>query len=273
MRRYYVSDRNRNKVRTLLNWQASDQLSVQGGVDLNKDRYSDSTYGLQDTKGWAVNLDGTYALGADLSANVFYTYENQRSVAASNSYTANNTTSVLANSQPGAVGLSGNGCDGFTTLQQRNNNNKVDPCLNWSAAMLDKANTVGLGVTKKLSALDLTGNLVFSRAHWDNAVSGGSWVNNLRNGPGGPPTTIAAFFIPATAWPTVTTDTADLRLTARYTINMQSVRVAYSYVRMRNADPSYDGMQLGSVNTLLPSSEQPFSYGVNVFGVSYILSF
>jgi MtrB/PioB family decaheme-associated outer membrane protein len=273
MRRYYVADRNRDKVRTLLSWQVSEPLSLQGGVDLSNDHYPDSRYGLQDAKGWAVDLDGTYALGEDMSVNVFYTYENQRSVTASNSYTANSNTAAIANGQPGVVGLSGNGCDGYTTLQQRNNNNKVDPCLDWSSAMLDKANTVGLGLRRKLALLDLTGDLVFSRARWDNNVSGGNWANNIGNGPGAPPTAIAAFFIPAIAWPAVTTDTTELRLSAKYTVNAHSVRVGYSYMRMRSADPTYEGMQIGSVSTLLPSSEQPFRYGVSLVGVSYILSF
>jgi hypothetical protein len=273
MRRYYVANRNRGKVRTMLNWQATDALSFQGGLDLNKDNYPDSTYGVQDVKGWAANLDGTYALGDETSVDLFYTYEDQRSITAGNSYTANSNASTIANGQPGAVGLSGNSCDGYTSLLQRNNNNKVDPCLDWSTNMLDRANTVGLGLRKKAGLLDLTGNVIFSRARWDNSVSGGNWANNILNGPGGPPTTIAAYFIPATDWPTVTTDTAELRLNAKYTLRRQSVRVGYSYMHMTSADAAYEGMQLGSLSGVLPTREQPFNYGVNVFGVSYILSF
>ncbi len=64
-------------------------------------------------------------------------------------------------------------------------------------------------------------------------MTGGNWANNILNGPGAPPTTIAAFFIPATPLPTVTTDTAELRLNGRYTITKaQSLRVAYTYLRM-----------------------------------------
>ena len=164
MRRYFVADRNRNKVRTLLNWQATERLSFQGGVDFTGEHYPTSIYGVQDAKIWAVNLDGTYALADDLSANVFYTYENQRSITAGNTYTANSNVASIANSQPGVVGLSGNSCDSYTTLQQRNNNNKLDPCLDWSANMLDKVNTLGVGLRKQASKLDLTGNLIFTRA-------------------------------------------------------------------------------------------------------------
>ena len=274
MRRYHVADRNRDKVRTLLTWQATEGLSFQGGVNFNRDDYLNSTYGLQSAKGWAVNFDGTYALADGMSANVFYIYENQRSITAGNTYTANSNAATIANSQPGVVGLSGNGCDGYTTLLQRNLNGKLDPCLDWSADMLDKANTFGFGLSKKASKLDLTGNVVLTRARWENTMSGGNWANNILNGPGAAPTTIAAWFIPATSTPTVTTDTAEARLGGKYTISdLQSVRVAYAYLHMKSADWAYEGMQFGSINTVLPSNEQPFNYSVNVVGVSYILTF
>jgi MtrB/PioB family decaheme-associated outer membrane protein len=276
MRRYFVADRNRDKVRSSLDWQATDELSLHGGLDYNTDNYPHSTYGVQDARGWAVNLDGTYALGDDLSLNAFYTYEDQRSITAGNTYTANSNVAAITNGQPGVVGLSGNSCDGYTTLQQRNNNNKLDPCLNWSADMLDKVHTLGFGLRKKANALDLTGNLILTRARSDNNVSGGNWANNILDGPGAAPTTIAAWFISASPLPTVTTDTAEVRLNGKYTIDKrQSVRVAYSFLRMKASDWVYDGMQIGAgtIAGVLPSNEQGFNYTVNVVGVSYILSF
>jgi MtrB/PioB family decaheme-associated outer membrane protein len=274
MRRYFVADRNRNRVRSLLSWQATERLSFQGGVDVTGDHYPSSFYGLQDAKIWATDVDGTYALADNLSANAFYTYETQRSITAGNTYTANSNVASIANSQPGVVGLSGNSCDPYTTLQQRNNNNKLDPCLNWSANMLDKANTLGVGLRKQASKLDLTGNLILTWQRWDNNVRGGNWANNILNGPGAAPTTIAAYFIPAAPLPTVTVETTELRLDGKYAISAhQMVRVAYSYLHMNNADWMYEGMQFGSLSSVLPSNEQPFNYGVHVVGVSYVLSF
>jgi decaheme-associated outer membrane protein, MtrB/PioB family len=274
MRRYFVADRNRNKVRSLVNWQTTDQLSFQGGLDFTGDKYPGSTYGLQDARVLAMNLDGTYALREGFSADVFYTYENQRSITAGNTYTANSNVAAINNGQPGVVGLSGNGCDGYTTLQQRNNNNKMDPCLNWSANMLEKVNTLGLGLRMQASKLDLTGSLIFTRQRWDNNVRGGNWANNILNGPGAAPTTIAAWFIPATPLPTVSVNTAELRLIGKYAISKsQSMRVSYAYVHMKDTDWMYEGMQFGSLSGQLPTNEQPFNFGVNVVGVSYVLAF
>jgi MtrB/PioB family decaheme-associated outer membrane protein len=274
MRRYYVADRDRNRVRSSLAWQAGDSLSVQGGLDLNDDDYPASVYGVQHAKGWAGSFDVGYALGDDFTASVFYTYEHQRVLTAGNSYTANNNTALLTNGQAGVVGLSGNACDSFTTLQQRNNNNKLDPCLNWTADMLDNVDTIGVGLRKMVGSLDLVGNVTLSRARWDNTVAGGSWANNILDGPGAAPTTIAAFFVPAAPAPTIATDTSELHLSGTYAIDkLQSLRLSYTYMRMRSNDLAYEGMQLGSVSTLLPTNEQAFSYSVNVVGVSYVLNF
>jgi MtrB/PioB family decaheme-associated outer membrane protein len=274
MERYYVADRNRNKVRTLLTWQPADQFTLQGRVDLNRDQYPSSTYGLQHSKGWSANLDGTYTPTDTLSLNVFYTYDNQQSTTAGNTYTANSAAATISGGQASAVGLSGNSCDGYTTLLQRNNNNKLDPCLNWSAAMLDKVNTLGFGVTKKAESLELTGTAILTRARGDNNVSGGNWANSLLAGSAAPPTTIAAYFIAAAPLPTVVTNSAEVRLNARYALpHDQSLHVAYAYLRMRSSDWAYDGMQLGTLNAQLPTFEQPFSYTVNVVSLSYVLRF
>lgn len=277
MRRYYVADRDRDKVRTALNWQATDAFSVQGGVDFNRDDYPDSTYGLQHAKTWAANLDGSVALSDKVSADVFYSYENLNSGGAGNSYTANSNAGTITNSQPGVVGLSGNACDGYTTLQQRNNNNKVDPCLNWFTDMRDIVHTVGFSLLGKdvgSPNLELAGNLIVSRARSDNNVSGGNWANNLLSGPGAAPTSIAAYFIPATALPTVPTTTTEVRVDGKYSMGKgRLLRAAYTYLRMRSGDWAYEGMQMGSLSGVLPTNEQPFNYGVNVFGVSYVITF
>jgi MtrB/PioB family decaheme-associated outer membrane protein len=277
MRRYFVADRNRDKVRVSASWQATVEMSFQGSLDYNKDHYADAIYGLQDTNTWAANIEGTYAVGTDFTLSAFYTYEDLNAGSAGNTYTANNNTATITGGQAGAVGLAGNGCDSYTTLQQRNNNNKLDPCLNWFTNRIDKVNSVGVTLVGKGvwdSPVDLTGNLILTRARSDNNVTGGNWANNLLNGPGGAPTTIAAYFIAATALPTVTTDTAELRVNGRYAITKaQALHVVYTYMRMTSADWAYEGMQFGSMSGVLPSSEQPFNYSVHVVGVSYVLSF
>ena len=142
MRRFFVADRNRDKVRAAVNWQASEQFSLQGGLDYNRDDFNDSVYGLQNAKSWALNLDGSYSVSQDLVASMFYTYEDLRSNSAGNSYTANST----ATSVGGFTAISG-GC--FATIALRNASNKIDPCDNWSTDIRDKVDTAGFAMAWK----------------------------------------------------------------------------------------------------------------------------
>jgi hypothetical protein len=279
MRRYYVADRDRDKVRSMLGWQATEAFSLQAGVDFNRDNYPSSTYGLQQTKVWGANVDGNYALSDKISADLFYGYDNIHNSSAGNSYTANSNTGTIANSQPGVVGLSGNTCNPYTTLLQRNNNNKIDPCLDWQSAMLDNVHTVGFSFIDKrfLSPkLDLTANLIVSRARSTNTVAGGNWQNNLLTGPGAPPTTTAAYYIASTPMPTVPTTSSEIRLDGRYELGKGHVlRLSYAYLRMTSSDWQYDGMQMGmgTLSGVLPTNEQPFNYHDHMFGVSYVVTF
>jgi MtrB/PioB family decaheme-associated outer membrane protein len=277
MRRYYVSDRDRNKLRAYTTWQATPEFSLQAKVDYNKDDYTDAVYGLQQTNTWAASVEGAYAVGSDLSLSAFYTYEDLSAGSAGNTYTANSNVATLAGAQAGAIGLSGNTCDSYTTLQQRNNYNKLDPCLNWFTNRVDKVNSAGASMLGKGLwdlPLDVSGNFVLSHARSDNNVSGGNWANNLLVGPGAPATTIAAFFIPATPLPTVSTDSIELRVQGMYHIKpSQTLHLVYDFMHMTNTDWAYESMQFGSAATILPTNEQPFNYSVHVVGVSYVVTF
>ena len=271
-RRYYVSDRNRNRLRSAIDWQSTEKLSLEGGIDVTADDYVDARYGLQSSTGYDVNVDATYAVADGVTATAFYTFERRRALTDGNTYTANNNTASLN----GFTALSGNSCDPFTTLQQRNNNNKLDPCLDWSALMRDRIHTLGFTLAKKTDKVTAGADVIYARARSTNDVSGGSWVNNPLALAGAPAGTIAAYLVPATPLPVVSTDTLDLRLNGTYAVSpRQSLRLVYDYMRMRSADWAYDGMQIGigTPSGVLPTQETPFNYGVHVIGVSYVITF
>jgi hypothetical protein len=122
--------------------------------------------------------------------------------------------------------------------------------------------------------LDVTASLIFARARSDNNVSGGNYVANPFAVLGAPAGTIAAFFIPGTALPTVTTDTTGLRLNGRYAIDKaRSVRLVYSYAHMKSADYAYTSMQDGAIAGQFPTFETAPNFTVHVIGVSYIQQF
>jgi MtrB/PioB family decaheme-associated outer membrane protein len=275
MRRYNMADRNRDKVRSSLNWQANEQLSFQGGVDFNNDDYKNSAYGLQKAKSWALNLDSTFAASENLSLTAYYTYEDQSSVSAGNNYAQNNNGTGANGSVNGQTAVGG-GC--YATVATRNQNNKLDPCENWSLNMKDKIDTLGLNVRHKGLAsgrLDMAGDLTFTQARTNYGTAGGVYANNPFAVAGVAANTItAAYYIPAADLPEVKTTIIGLRVTGKYMLDKSSaVRVGYSFQRMKTTDYAYAGMQYGTLATVLPTSEQSPNYTVHSLGAAYIYSF
>jgi MtrB/PioB family decaheme-associated outer membrane protein len=272
MRRFAFADRDRNKARAAVTWQASDKLSLQGGLDYNKDDYTHSVFGLTSSESWALNLDGTFAVTDAFSANAFYTYEDMRSRSAGASYSSGAITNTAT-----VGGVAGNtvvsgGC--FSTVLDKNENAKIDPCLNWGTDMRDKVDTAGMGVRYKgamAGRLDLGGDLVYSRARTNNGMTGGTYANNPAAVAGRPAVVPAAIFIPAADLPTVTTNTIEVKLTGQYAIdNASGVRLLYWFQRLQSNDYAYAGMQYGTITSVIPTNEQAPNYRVHVVGVSYV---
>jgi hypothetical protein len=86
---YDQTNRDRNKLRASINWQASDKLSLTGSGSYTKDNYYDSTYGLQGVKNLGLTLEGAYALNEDVAATLYYTYEKGDTNSAGNSFGSN----------------------------------------------------------------------------------------------------------------------------------------------------------------------------------------
>lgn len=276
MRRFNMADRNRNKVRGSVNWDATDALSLQGGLDYDKDDYHNSVYGLKNAETWAFNLEGSYSVSSDLAAQAFYTHEDIKSQSAGISYAANSNTAFVG--QAGNTIVSG-GC--FATVLAKNSNAKIDSCSNWSTDMRDKVDTFGAGFKYKNlmgGRLEVVGDLVYTHARTDIGVAGGSYVNNpfalAAPAPALAPGVAAVFFIPAANMPTATTKTIELRLGGQYELDkVSALRVLYWYQHLRSNDYVYDGMQFGTLTNVLPTDEQPFNYNVHVVGVTYIYRF
>jgi hypothetical protein len=265
LRRFNMSDRDRNKLRSSVDWQASDKLSLQAGVDYDYDNY-DAKFGLQDSRTWAVNLDGTYAVSEDFSTSVFFNHEDLRTSMDSDAYGTNSNAGSAVD-----AALHG-GC--YDTILHKNRNAKVDECLKWSTNMHDRVDTLGFSFIRKnllASKLDLGGDLVFSRARTMVDVSGGSYVTGVSpataaNGP--------VYYIGASNFPTVKTDTVELKLNGKYSLSKTSaVNLGYSFQHMRATDYAYEGMQTGSITNVLPTSEKAPSYNVHTVGATYIYKF
>ena len=272
MQRFNQADRDRNKVRATIDWQALEQLSLQAGVEYIDDNYSNSVYGLTSGKNLSANLEATWQASEDLSANVYYTYMEQQLQSGGISYSAGAITNTAT-----VGGVAGNtvvsgGC--FATVVDKNMNAKIDPCLNWNANERDKVNTLGLGFNWKGlmdRKLEFIGDAVFSWAKTTTGVTGGTYANSPFAVAGRPAVVPAAFFIPATDMPAVTNNTIELRLIAQYNIDKKSsVRFMYMWGQLHSTDYAYDGTQYGTITSVMPTNQTAPNYNVSVFGLSYV---
>jgi MtrB/PioB family decaheme-associated outer membrane protein len=274
MRRFMAADRDRHKVRATVDWQATEKLALQGLGDYNDDDYINSTYGLRKATSWAASLDAAYTLTKDFVADLFYTYDNQRFFSRGDAYGTNSATTFVG--QAADTIVSG-GC--FATVAAKNASAKIDPCLNWSKNSRDKIDTVGFALRRKnliSGKLELTGELLYTRARTDTAVGGGSYVNNpyAQAAPAPALGTAAVFFIPAANYPTIRNDEISIRSSATYAFSKAaSLRAFYMFQRLMATDWKYDGMQFGTGTNYMPTLEKAPSYTVHVAGLSLLYIF
>ena len=92
LRRFMEADRNRHKVFSDLNWEATDKLSIHGNGEYTDDDYLNSTYGLKKDVFWEASLDASYAASENVVADVFYTYDNRHAPTRGDAYGTNTST-------------------------------------------------------------------------------------------------------------------------------------------------------------------------------------
>lgn len=276
LRRYMEADRNRHKVSSDLDWQASQKFSLHGNGEFNDDDFVNSAYGLKKDVIWEASMDAGYAVSENLIADVFYTYDNQRLLARGDAYGSNSATAFVGQAADTAVS---GGC--FSTVAAKNASAKIDPCLNYPKSDRDKIDSLGFSVSRKnlLSGnLQLATQVMYTRARTDTAASGGSYVNNplalAAPAPALPSGTAAVFFIPAANYPTVRDDEITVTPTAQYVIKKRATLQAfYLFQKMMSSDWIYQGMQYGTGTSFLPSNESAPNYAISAGGLSLVFVF
>ncbi len=288
---YNMAKRNRDRVRASLDWQASDALSLQGGVDYKHDNYPDSSYGLLKSTDWAFSLDGDLRLGEDLSLSAFYNHEDQSNDSAGNSASNGSVSASAAagtayKTATGATGTnstvaggciassSTTGLTNPTQFQIYNNNTKISPCTGWTSDIHDRADTIGLAFKKNhlvVPKLALSGDVSYTRSVTSNGMGGGnysapSYAAYAANAP-------AETYVNATALPDVVVNSLQLRLLGSYRLSKDSsVRLGYTFTHLQVTDYTYPStMPAYTSSSVMPAMAQAPGYSVSTVGVSYTL--
>jgi len=265
---FFLANRNRQKIRSLLNWDANERISLQAGFDWNMDRF-DTTYGLQKADGYAINLTATAVVNEALSFNGFYTYEDfntqQNSLAIARGLTS---TTLVPH-------VSGQPCAPYTNVSNTLPvDYATDPCRQWSETQVDKVSTLGLGFrwTGLMGGkLLLVGDFIYANARTPISVSGGTYYNN-----GVPNSPTGNVWIAAQNLPDIKNEMTDLRIAGVYTLDKASaVKLAYRWGWMKTSDWQYDAyinspQGVTAVQNFMGPGITGANYNVSVIGLSYI---
>lgn len=273
----FVADRTRDKLRLAANYQMNNEWSLGGGLDFNRDKYTNA--GLQEAKSTILNLDLAYSRDEKLSVNTFYSYEDRISRLVGRNITQVGLATGAANEQwvqyagfnGGAVTLCGNAVL-FTAQPTCTLSNFA-----WGMDQSDKVHT--FGITAKLNGLldpklDLKVDLAYIHAKTPIKASGGSLVSNGAAGTAIGTPIVYTFFAPAN-YDDITSKTIQFRITGNYMIDKsQTIRVGYMYQRLRSSDWQYDAyVNPVAMQSYIGTGQTSPNYSVNVIGASYIYTF
>ena len=119
--------------------------------------------------------------------------------------------------------------------------------------------------------VDLTGLALWSDAKTRLGVTGGTYANSPFAVANAPAVNPAVFFIPATGYPDVKSELFEFQIGGQYAIDKTSaVRLFYWYQHLSSNDYAYDGLQYGTIPSVMPTNQTAPSYNVSVIGLSYV---
>ncbi len=273
MQRYYVANENAGKLRFHLNWQATDALAFDGGVDFDNTQYPDATYGLQIMKGTSVNLNASFIATPDLSMNAYVNVETQNSQQEGWAYGnggitpySGNSTSAPYSGCPASFASS----DAFSWA---NASAKIDPCTQWQSNVSNRDYVFGFSVVQKnllADKLDVKADISYINSTVANNMNG----NVLQAAIASVPALTYGGYMPAQSLPNITSDTFQMNLSAQYRLDhLSAVKLGYTWARMQTNDYYYSGYQAGGQSQILPTMQQPYAYVVQAVALSYLRSF
>jgi len=236
---YFEASRNQQLVKGNVNWQAIENLGFSLGAKYTYDEYPNSTYGVTNASGVAVNLDANYGYAEDGSLVAYAVQQNGMR----NMTNRQVSTSLYA-------GTTGAG--------------------SWTNVMNENDTTLGFGIRHgglMSGKLKLTGDATYSLGQTSystnlNNPKSGYDCSSVYNGTCGNPGTIR-------------NSLAAIKFGAMYQIDKQSkIGLRYTYQHLYSSDFYVNGLQYGSTpSTVMPTNQTTGSYSVNVIAASYTYSF
>jgi len=279
---YVVANRNRDRVRGMLGYQASESVSFNAGLGYNNDKYvEEDKYGKKSATSWQLNLDAAFAVSDTAALGVFYTYEDQKSQTSSLS---------ILRASPTALNVLPANCGPYPTTASYSaagaavafgspSDFASDPCRIWRETQADKVHTFGLTFkSKPAPKWDLSGALTYTTALTPISFSGLQVVNNgLSIGAtGGAAAVNNNIWIATQNLPEAKNTMWDLRLVGLYAIDKSSsLRLNFQHRKLTSSDAQWDlyASNPVAIQGYVGTGIGAPNYTVNVVSVNYIYSF
>lgn len=269
-RQFFLNDRNRDKLRAAVDFQASEALSLQASAEVLSERFP-ATFGTTKAATNVFNLEGSYAASEKLSFTSFATYEHAQTHQ-EGKQTVVSTGTTRTNPTPGVCNPFSSNTGTPVTGSTAAANFNTDTCRQWAMSQTDNVLTVGIGAksTRFMGGkLTLTGDALHSRARTHIGFGGGTFFSN-----GLATTAQRNIYIPAEDLPRITSYLTELRFGAKYALDKSSsVKFGYLHQRLKSSDPQFDLFGITSVQAYIGPGITSPRYHVNAVSLAYVYTF
>jgi len=241
VRKFFLADRKRNKLRAFANVAPSEKLDLQFGASYYNEKYPDTEagFGLTLARGFTANFDANLVATEQVSGLFFTTFENYKT------------------HQNGHNGASSATAPAITTLDRQNNTAAFDP-LTGVVSRIDRSLTMGLGFRVKPGGSYEWGGDI-TRVN----TRGSTGFMNI----GSRLTTV----LPV---PDVDSNLVRLELSGKYKVQKDlSLNVKYAYEKYNSTDWAWDGQTLTSSTSYIGTGQTSPDYKINVITASLNYNF
>jgi MtrB/PioB family decaheme-associated outer membrane protein len=240
LRKFFLTDRKRDKLRVFANMAPSETLDLQFGASYYKENYpeAEAGFGLAKATGWTANVDANWAATEAVSGVFFASVEDYKS------------------DQNGHNGAS-NATANITTLDRQNNTAAFDP-LTGTVNRGDRSLTMGLGFRfKPEDNYELGAD--FTRAN----ATGSTAFSNLGS--------LLTTVLPV---PDTVSRLNRLELFGKYHMQKDlTLNLKYAYERYESSDWAWDGQTYTSSTSFIGSGQTSPDYVVHVITASATYKF
>jgi MtrB/PioB family decaheme-associated outer membrane protein len=238
LRKYYLSDRERQQARLWADWFINERLNIGIGATHNRDDYDEGFFGLNDATMNNLSFDAAYQASADISVSGFFALDNYSSDQTGRSFTA-----VPATVADASRNWRVQGDDEYTT---------VGLTANWKALL---RYFTWLNAIRPGRELDAGFELVYSRSR-------GELNNNTGTS------------LPSSPFPELSTRLVSYQFYVNYVlISDAHIKVAITHETYRSDDFALDNTDSLTIDNVLTLGERSQNYSLNWISLSYSLPF